>query len=469
MLRFLRADKISDVESAERILSRYRNKEVELKLNSSSFGGNLLDAQAEEGVLYVKYTWKKDGTNRRVEEIDHMYRYIQSQIGKPVRFQVNTDAFTGILSSATELPEGATLERYADSPFVLTFAFTEQDQRVTAGTEGSIIGVPVPKNIADQLHMGDLEHPPHITVAYFPDIQMKDVENILRIAEQVARNVGTMSLFLDGPETFPTPSKDNTYPLVAKVKSSELSDFHNQFVELMERFYPDLVDTTFACKNYSPHVTLSYEPEARSYVPVKSLAWTTDELYLSFRGGKKFFPIPLRSDMRTADESGSYLQIGGVQVPVVVLKNDKSGDLRIRVKRAVQSTLVDDMEGLQIALHTPEGVEKMEIKEVRESGPDGYQIFYRPLITYLSPREASLLRYVEAVAQERGLQNIVQRISSLLSFSEEDEGEDKEALGPGFPGTDSRIVTYVKAPQTQEHVEDPEAFPRTLPLHRRIS
>ena len=44
MLRFVRADKITDVESAERILSKYHNREVEMKLNSSTFKANLLGA-----------------------------------------------------------------------------------------------------------------------------------------------------------------------------------------------------------------------------------------------------------------------------------------------------------------------------------------------------------------------------------------------------------------------------------------
>lgn len=475
MLRFVRADKITDVESAERILSKYRNREVEFKLGPNTFLGNFLDAEGRDGALHVKFTWKNDGTDKALGDIEHVYRLVQSSIGKAVKFQVNTDAFFGLLGSATKWPHGAVSKEYADSPFVLAFAFNEEDQRpIVAASKGSALVLPVPANIQEQLPLdNDLEYDPHITVAYFPDLKIKDVELVLRCAGQAARKTGPISVFLTKSTTFPTPQDDGTYPHVALVKSPELLDFHDEFIDLIERFSPGLADTTFAHKNYTPHVTLSYVPEPNVFTPVKPLAWSVDHLHLSYKGGAEMLPIPLRADMRIAGEEiePPFLQVGEVRVPVVLLSND-DGELRVRLKRGSQAPLIDDMEGLPAKLVTRKTEQKLEIQEVRESGPDGFQIFYRPLISYMSKGASSKLKYVSAVAEDRGELGVVARIAALLDFgeddSEEDEAEDKEALGPGFEGTDPHIVTYVKAPQTQQIIEEPK-FTRDLPLHERLS
>lgn len=474
MLRFVRADKITDVESAERILSKYRNREVEMKLGPNSFGANFLDAEASEGTLYVKFTWKHEGTDRGLGNIDHMYRLIHSNVGKPLRFQVNTDSFFGLLGSATDYPPGATAEGYADSPFVLTFAFNEQDQSplvTTAGGKSSALVLEVPSNIQDQLYLDpDLEYDPHVTVAFFPDLGVKDVELVLRCAQMAAKKTGPISVFLDSSTTFPTPQDDGTYPHVALVKSQELFDFHDEFIDLIERFKPGLADTTFAHKNYTPHVTLKYVSRPNVFTPVKSLAWTVDYLQLSYKGGAEFLPVPLRADMKIAGEDTDppFLQIGEIRIPIVILKND-DGELRVRLKKGSQAALIDDMEGLPVKLVTKKTEQKIEIQEAREAGPDGFQIFYRPLISYMSRDASSKLRYVAAVAEERGQLDAAVRIASLLDFDspDEDEAEDTEALGPGNPGVDPHIMTYVKAPQTQEVVEEPK-FTREMPLHKRI-
>lgn len=474
MLRFVRADKITDIESAERILSKYRNREVELKLGPNTFKANFLDAEASEGTLYIKFTWKHEGTASGLEDIDHMYRLIHSSVGKPIRFQVNTDAFFGLLGSATPFPAGATAEEYADSPFVLTFAFNEADQSpqvTTAEGKGSALVLEVPSNIQDQLHLDpDLEYDPHITVAYFPSLGIKDVEMVLRCAQMAAKKTGPISVFLDSSTTFPTPQDDGTYPHVALVKSQELLDFHDEFIDLIERFKPGLVDTTFTHKNYTPHVTLKYVSEPNVFTPVKTLAWTVDHLHLSYKGGAEFLPVPLRADMRIAGDAAEppFLQIGEVRVPIVVLSND-NGELHVRLKKGSQASLIDEMEGLHAKLVTQRSEQKIEIQEVREAGPDGFQIFYRPLTSYMSRDASSKLRYVAAVAESRGQLDVAVRIGSLLDFDvpAEDEAEDKEALGPGHPGVDPHIVTYVKAPQTQQIVEEPK-FTREMPLHERI-
>ena len=160
---------------------------------------------------------------------------------------------------------------------------------------------------------------------------------------------------------------------------------------------------------------------------------------------------------------------GAVHSYLWTVPNIDSDQVRVRVKQVGQAHLIDEMEGLQVKLVTPKSEDKLEIIEVRPAGTDGYQIFYRSLVTYMSPETGAKLDYVAAVSASRGLPEIQARIARLLSFDseEEDEDEDTEGIGPGYPGTDPRIVTYVKAPQTQESVGDPEAFPRTLPLHRR--
>jgi len=211
-------------------------------------------------------------------------------------------------------------------------------------------------------------------------------------------------------------------------------------------------------------------PEPGVSAPVKRLAWSVDQLYLSYRGGDEFFPIPL--NMRTAGESDTpFLQIGETRVPVLVL-SEKDDELVVRVKNGQQGHLVDELDGRSVSFVKDDSEVKMAVTEARPFGIDGYQIFYRPLVSYLSKESSSRLHYVADVARSRGLHAVAIRVGELLDFSdveeaEEDDDEDTEALGPGFPGTDPRIVTYVKAPQTQQVVEEPK-FTRNMPLHERI-
>lgn len=465
-IRFIVADKVTDPQSAERILTKYKNREAPMALDSQSFEGTILNVKAEGGTLRIQFTWAQD-QDQGASDIEHVQRVAKSKVGGMVRFKVGTDEFVGLLSGMTDLPEGATPERYLASPFVLSFAFSAQDQKpVFADFSGSgIIGVPVPSNIADMLPLDpDLPYEPHITVCYFPKLSEEDVEKILPLAREAAEVVGSFDVQIIGTTTFPTPQKDGTYPRVAKIKSQGLKDFHDLMVESCEHHYPGLVDTTFALKNYTPHVTLSYEDSPTGGPTAKALAWNVDHLTLNL-GKKDKFPIQLSEPTVKEGSSGAYFQLGDVKIPVYIVDHT-SGDLRIRLKDSRQMVAFDDMEGQQVKLVTDMAEQEIEILEVRESGPDGFQVFYRALVAYLPKASASRLQFVSDIASERGLLRISER---LLKFEakDEEEPEDKEALGPGFEGTDERIVTYVKAPQTQVIVEEPK-FTRSLPLHERI-
>ena len=471
MLRFVRADKVTSVESAERVLSKYKNSPVEMKIGPSSFRANLIDAKAQNGVIYVKFTWKSGGTRSDLRRMEHVYELIQSNVGNAVRFQVNTDSFFGILGSATDFPEGANPEEYINSPFVLSFAFNEEDQNpVIAGSKGSVLLAGVPTNIQEQLPLDDgLEYDPHVTVAYFPSLEMKDVELVLRCAGMAAKKTGTISMAIDTSTTFPTPDDDGLYPHVARINSQGLTDFHNEFIDLIERFSPGLADTTFAHKNYNPHVTLRYVSTPNVFTPLKKMAWTIDHLELSYKGGIEFLPVPL-NDMKTAGNTElTFLQVGEDIVPLSIIGHDR-GDLRVQLDNDGQSALISGLEGEQIKLVTPKSEFKMEVQEVKETGASSFQIFYRTLTSYLTKESRSRLRLVAAVAEDRGCPDVSSRIATLLDFEaqgEEQEDEDTEALGPGNPGTHPSIVTYVKGPQTQQEIEEPK-FTRKMPLHERL-
>jgi 2'-5' RNA ligase len=474
--RFLAADKVTDPASAERVLTKYKNREASMSLDSQSFEGTVLQVKASGGTLRVEFTWNRD-QDQDLSDIEHTQRYAKSRVGSMVRFKVGTDEFTGLLSGLTELPEGATIERYVDSPFVLTFAFTANDQRplISAGSEQSgIIGVPVPENVAEKLPLDEnLPYEPHITVCFFPKLTKDDVEKLLPLAVEAAGIVGSFDVQIDGTTTFPTPQEDGTYPYVARIKSQGLVDFHDLFVEMCEHQYPGMVDTTFALKNYTPHLTLHYSKSATNSAPVPAMAWNVDHLTLNL-GREQKFPIPLtEGSVREGSVATPYFQLGEIQIPVHVVSN-KDGDMRIRLKDSNQAAKFDDMEGEKVLLVTKNAEREIEIVEIRESGPDGFQLFYRTLVTYMPKSSAAKLRYVGAVAMDRGLLRLAAKLSNLLDFeeaaedeAEDQEPEDKEALGPGFEGTDEHIVTYVKAPQTQVIVEEPK-FTRKLPLHERI-
>lgn len=509
MFRFLAADKVTDPQSAERILTKYLNRETAMSLDSQSFEGTIINVKATEGTLRVQFTWSKD-PNQDLSRIEHVQRVAQSKVGSMIRFRVGTDEFVGLLSGLTELPKGATPERYIDSPFVLTFAFNAQDQKpiaasadhgrdvcacgavlrscrcrgphrpdkivanrcascaVFASAESGIIGVSIPTNIVEQLPMdSDLEYEPHITVCYFPKLTEEDVEKILPLAREAAEIVGSFDVQVSGSTTFPTPDDDGKYPHVARIKSQGLVDFHDLFVELCEHHHPGLVDTQFALKNYNPHVTLRYTEDPTAYSPLKALAWNVDHLTLNL-GKKEKFPISLSegSFHGGAAVEKPYFQLGDVQVPVKVT-GSKGNVLQVHLKNPSQVGAFEDLEGEQLNFVTKKANQEMEIVKIQKIGTDVFRLLFRSIVVYMPKEIAAKLRFVQNIAEDRGHLTVAKKLSKLKAVEEEEEPEDKEALGPAFPGTDSHIVTYVKAPQTQVIVEEPK-FTRSLPLHERI-
>jgi len=468
-VRFLAADKVTDPKSAERVLTKYKNREASMALDSQSFEGTILAVKADGGTLRVQFTWAKD-QDQDISDIEHVQRFAKTKIGSMVRFKVGTDEFVGLLSGMTDLPEGATFERYIDSPFVLTFAFSAQDQQPRAADfeESGIIGVPVPDNIAEMLPLdSDLPYAPHITVCFFPKLTAKVVEKILPLAMEAAEIVGSFDVQIDGGTTFPTPQDDGTYPHVALIKSQGLTDFHDLVVELCEHHHPGLVDTTFALKNYTPHLTLSYSDDPTLSPTVKALAWNVDHLTLNV-GKKEKFPIPLSEGSMKEGSTVEvpYFQRGDVKIPVRI-GGAHDNSMKVRLKDPSQAGIFGDLEGEQVKLVTKKAEQDMEILELRESGPDTFQVSYRSLSVFMPKAAASKLRFVAMVARDRGCEKLAKRLRKFKDAEDEEEPEDVEALGPGFEGTDPHIVTYVKAPQTQVIVEEPK-FTRKLPLHERI-
>lgn len=411
MLRFLRADKITDTASAARVLSKYRNREVEFRLDSISWKGTLLAAAEHDGELRISFTWKNDNTDSMLREVANVMANISAKNGKSITFQVNSDEFHGILSAVTELPPNADVSDYINAPFEIGFAFNADDQRplidqhaILASAGGGALVVPLPDNLAATLGCdSDLTYDPHITVAYFPDLNDDNFDFVVKIAKEVAQALGcsSMEFVVRGATTFPTKQDDGTYPFVALIQSDMLRRFHNTLVEKCEQLRPGLVALQFSRKNYTPHVTLKYIQDEGYAAPVKAIAWSSDTLKLT-RGKER----------------------------------------------------------------------KMEIS-LKDHDVSRYSY--------------SKLAYVCAVAEERGLDSIVERIANFLRRREdeeeayrywyekkpkdekdiEDDDEDTEALGPGFEGTDSHIVTYVKSPQTEEGVEEPK-FTRKMPLSERV-
>ena len=473
-LRFLTADKITDPESASRILTKYFNREVRMTLDSQSFEGTILSAKESDGTLRVKFLWSVD-ENDTESHVEHIHRYAKSKVGSAVMFRAGTDEFVGLLTGLTDIPEGATLDRYIHVPFVLSFSFSSDDQRplISASKkESGIIGIGVPQSIVDKLpYDSSMEYAPHITVMYFPSLSVEDAEELLPLVRKVAEQIGVFEVVLDGSTTFPTPQEDGTYPHVAKVKSNSLRDLHNSLLEEIEFVRPGMIDRTFTGKNFNPHVTLRYSKEPKAYSSVPSLAWSVDGLELNV-GKENKWPVPMHRKVEAAtDTEDTYLQIGDLRVPLVILSLG-DGEMKVRLPDSSQAAAVDDAEGHQVKLVSSKAEQEIEVLEVRESGPDGFQIFYRTLVTYMPKSSATKLAKVASMARSRGQTGVANKLSKFLDFSEENESDedddtDKEALGPGFEGTDSHIVTYVKAPQTQTVVKEPK-FTRSLPLHERI-
>lgn len=136
MLRFLSADKITDPESASRILSKYFNREAELALDAQSFNATLLSAKSNDGSLHIKFLWDTQDP----QTVEHVRRYAESKLGNVVRFRCGSDELVGLLSGTTDLPSGATLERYIKVPFSLSFSFSSDDQRPEVDRSYSISG-----------------------------------------------------------------------------------------------------------------------------------------------------------------------------------------------------------------------------------------------------------------------------------------------------------------------------------------
>lgn len=461
-LIFRTADKVTDPESAARVLSKYKNSEVEMSLDGQSFVGTLLTAKAEGGTLRLEFSWKitKD---QQVAEVEHVERIARSKVGSMVRFRAGTDELVGILTGTTELPSGATIERYLNVPFMLSFAFSAEDQKplIAFSKKSAIIGVPVPTNIVSMLPFGsDLPYEPHITVAYFPELTEDLVTKVMEVAKLVARKIGTFPLYVKRAIVFPTPQEDGTYPHVAEVQSEGLHDFHNDFIEGIELKCPGIVSLEFARENYRPHITLDYKNTKSVAAPIKEMVWTAD--YLTLNEGKdKKHPIPLSRTV-TAN-TAAFVQVGDHKVPMKILGR-REGEIRVRALPQ-DVDVFKTLEGQAIKLCFGTKEQKVDVVRLVELPENSFRISYRTLSSLL-PKSAKLrMRQIAEMAGARGEKDIEKRLLSLSE--EEDDDTDKEALGPGFEGTDSHIVTYTKAPQTQVIIKSP-SFPRGLPLHERI-
>jgi hypothetical protein len=185
-------------------------------------------------------------------------------------------------------------------------------------------------------------------------------------------------------------------------------------------------------------------------------------------GKKEHFPIPLSdgSFHGGAAVSTPYFQLGDVQIPVKVM-GSKGSVMQVHLKDPKQVGRFEDLEGDQLNFVTKNAEQEIEIVKLQKMGTDVFRILFRSVAAHIPRPIAAKLRYVQAIAEERGQLAIAKKLSKIKATEEEEEPEDKEALGPAFPGTDSHIVTYVKAPQTQVIVEEPK-FTRKLPLHERI-
>lgn len=475
MFRFLvKADNITDIASAERVLSKYKNENVHMRVDAHSIDATLIDAKVASGILHIKFSWRTDGSNSNLASVANKVRLLESSIGKMVRFQVNSDSFIGLLTNTTKPPSGFTPDQYIDSPFVISFSFNEQDQTVTASAgESSIIGINIPENIQRMLPFDpELEYSPHITVCYFPKLEAEKLEAVIKKVQEVAEDFGSFKLTLSGKTTsFPNPS-DGKYPYVALVDCPSLMEFHSALVDALDDEFPDLVDTKFAYKNYKPHATLSYVEEPLR-APVKPVAWTVDSVHLHYKGSDKI-PVSLRKKhVAKTEKEVPYLQFENSRIPVTITEADQN-KIVFRLSNASDATKAAKLEGSEVMLGTRDGDRRIEILNLSDDGNNEFTATFRVLNTHVPITTASTLRYVAAVASSRGLTDVVSRLSKFLDFSQQededacgDQDEDKEALGPGFEGTDSRIVTYVKSPQTQQSIEEPK-YPKSLPLHERI-
>ena len=91
MLSFVKKATVQDAESAARIYSQYLNRDVDLSVDFNSIPVSLLDAQADDGVLYLKFSWQ-------AEDIGNDYRIIRSKLGKEVRVRINSEEMVGVPS-----------------------------------------------------------------------------------------------------------------------------------------------------------------------------------------------------------------------------------------------------------------------------------------------------------------------------------------------------------------------------------
>tara|TARA_R100000656_G_scaffold104176_1_gene76067 strand:- start:98646 stop:100058 length:1413 start_codon:yes stop_codon:yes gene_type:complete len=464
------ADRILDPESAERIFTKYLNRDVHFSVSGKSWDGTLLNAIADGVNLVIEFTWARDGGYSSVDDIISDYNFLKSQKGHTVEFKISTDSFRGTLAGMTEIPAGGTLEEYADSPFALSFAFTSADQspKMAAKSRSGVLSLQVPTNLGLP-YADDLEYAPHVTLCYMPELSEEDYDSVRNKLRDFLKKFRSFDAMTDGSQVFLNPSDEGKYPWVANIRTPH-DYLHTEIVAFLEFKFPGLVDTKFAYDQYKPHTTLDYVDGPGEKKVCPSVAWTVDHIMVC-RGDEQMTPLYL-GDMpkRMAAGKQSYMQIGNSRADIEVVE-EHSGRLIFNLLSPKYEDLVLDARGaIKLAIDGKEM--KVNVLGVETHG-SALMMQYQVLAQYVPASLLSRLRYVRAVAEDRGLE-VADRITKLLPDAEDeddagemDEAEDKEGLGPLFPGTDPHIVTYVKAPQTYETIEGPE-FPKGLPLHKRI-
>lgn len=445
-----------DAVSIMRALNRYNGSDIEISINSKPFSVTFMRSSAtgntEQDELQVEYVWKVPNT----KVLSQTYDMLRKSINNDSLVRIGTVEFRAQIMDTTTFPTGTDLDEMLSSKFAISFSkihSATQIKESAAKKRSGYIFLQVPDNINSLFPLAS-DKPRHITISYLEDIDKDTEEKVKATITTVATRFSGFVVKTSGMEIFGPDNKGYAY--VTRVECPTLVRFKEELDTLLYEIDPALVSTKYP--DYRPHITLMHDKKKDlGLLAAKPMAWTATCVYFDIE------------DEIVLEQKFSLTDRGNTVTPNLEIKDAKElkqagyylaeelDKLDYPTSANVLRTIVGTIDS-SCAVTAKLRLTALEIED-KDLSSRCLRIA-NELDTSLDTRIRNALEpYVAPEKLDVAMNAVIESLDS--------EGSETEALGPGSPGTDPHIVTYVKAPQTMDVPSGASSFSKNLEFSKR--
>lgn len=460
-----------------KVLNKYNGADVELRLNSKPlpilFLRSLVTGSTANDELTLEFIFNVSNG----KELEQSYKYIRSLINKDVEVKIGTSTFYASLVDTYKIPVGVKFDDILENKFSISFNNVRNERVVKSEVkkeengekETSWLQIGIPDNIWDVIKR-NIKHAvkdPHITVIHFNKVlEENEREKVIKVIENVCRNFGPILIKTGKTTCFGT--KDNPCEVLL-IDSKQLLEFNEELEQEIDLLYPDIVSKDYS---YCPHTTLSYKKIKKlPYVP--SIAWNADRIeYITGNAKYGFWLKKNRENDETTPckELEKLVSKPELRVPEITAAS-VGYKLASSLEELGYRSAANIVKNVACSVDTDNPISKLRTIAGILFEQGNIELSNRCLasvnkieIPIDDKIKNALVTYVDPIKLDSAINAVLEAISP-----KKDEKEEVEALGPGMPGTDPRIVTYTKSPQTQDVMPEAPVYSKNLELSKRIS